>query len=282
MCGTFLQPPIAIGVILNSPDQADLRQKISACIYPFRRASRVHRAHWQNSVGEFPCRKWSRFPGLSKADATLRAQDFGIDGVPVEIIPQNDGKFTVRATYPDDMELPGAKPLPPQPPEPDPQPQQTNTQPQQGGTQPQQTNTQPQQGGTQPQQTNTQPQQGGTQPQQTNTQPHAGRHPASTDQHATPADEHAASTEQHTAAADRPSGSTSHCPEAFAKGAGLVKAFESCLHPVNGSYRAYFDPVKVLTIGWGHTNHNGRQITPSSVWTRAECDAEFLADMAIF
>ena len=50
--------------------------------------------------------------GLSKAVADERVQEFGLDGVPVEVIPQDDGTFTVRATYPDDMEIPGAIPLP--------------------------------------------------------------------------------------------------------------------------------------------------------------------------
>jgi lysozyme len=141
---------------------------------------------------------------LTKPDAELCAQDFGIDGVPVEIVAQADGKFTVRATYPDDMELPGALPLPPpsaplpQPPKPPPPAQTTGT------------------------------------------------------------------------------------LKLSPKGAALVKAFESCLQPGSGGFRAYSDPVHVLTIGWGHTNHNGRQFNASAVWTQAECDAEFLADMAIF
>jgi len=143
--------------------------------------------------------------GLSKADADQCAQDFGIDGVPVEIIPQADGTFTVRATYPDDMEVPGALPLPapdtPPPPPPGPPPPAQNT-----GT-----------------------------------------------LHLSP------------------------------KGAALIKAFESCLQPIGGGkFRPYPDPVQVLTIGWGHTNHNGRQFDTSAVWTQADCDSEFLADMAIF
>jgi lysozyme len=143
--------------------------------------------------------------GLSKAVADERVQEFGLDGVPVEVIPQDDGTFTVRATYPDDMEIPGAIPLPapdaplPQPPGPPPPAQDTGAL-------------------------------------------HLGT-----------------------------------------KGAALVKAFESCLQPVGGGkFRAYSDPVHVLTIAWGHTNHNGRQFDASAVWTQAECDSEFLADMAIF
>jgi lysozyme len=66
------------------------------------------------------------------------------------------------------------------------------------------------------------------------------------------------------------------------KGAALIKAFESCLEPVPGGCQAYLDPVRVLTIGWGHTKDNGRQFDASSIWTQAECDAEFLKDMAVF
>lgn len=66
-------------------------------------------------------------------------------------------------------------------------------------------------------------------------------------------------------------------------GANLVKAFEGCLQPIGrGLYKPYVCPAGVLTIGWGHTNDNGRQFDRSSVWTQAECDAEFLADMEKF
>src|SRR5437868_7654457 len=48
-------------------------------------------------------------PGLkSAAEAEQRAEDFRIDDVPVEIVPQPGGTFTVRATYPDDVHIPGA------------------------------------------------------------------------------------------------------------------------------------------------------------------------------
>jgi lysozyme len=48
-------------------------------------------------------------PGLtSQAEAEQRAEDFRIDGIPVEIVRQPNGTFTVRATYPDDVHLPGA------------------------------------------------------------------------------------------------------------------------------------------------------------------------------
>lgn len=66
-------------------------------------------------------------------------------------------------------------------------------------------------------------------------------------------------------------------------GQNLIKHFESCLQPIGGgNYEAYVDPVGVLTIGWGHTNHHGRQFGSGGVWTRAECDQEFLKDMALF
>jgi hypothetical protein len=47
-------------------------------------------------------------PGLTKEDAELRAQDLGIDATTVEIIKKADGTFTVRATYPEGMVIPGA------------------------------------------------------------------------------------------------------------------------------------------------------------------------------
>jgi lysozyme len=67
-----------------------------------------------------------------------------------------------------------------------------------------------------------------------------------------------------------------------AKGIALIKHFESCMKAVPGGFQAYLDPIRVLTIGWGHTNDNGRQFDANSIWTQAECDTEFLNDMAIF
>lgn len=154
-------------------------------------------------------------PGLSKADAQQRAEDFSIDGIPVEILPQPDGTFTVRATYPDDVEIPGV------------------AAPAQAAAQPARQNP--------------------AQPQAT-----------------------------------RPAPLPSAVPGAGTgikisqKGAALIKSFESCLQPIPGGYQAYLDPVHVLTIGWGHTNDNGTQFNASSVWTQAQCDTEFLSDMAIF
>lgn len=37
----------------------------------------------------------------TREEAEERAKNFGIDGVPVEIIDNGDGTFAVRATYPD-------------------------------------------------------------------------------------------------------------------------------------------------------------------------------------
>jgi lysozyme len=66
-------------------------------------------------------------------------------------------------------------------------------------------------------------------------------------------------------------------------GQNLIKAFESCLRPVGGGrITAYLDPVQVPTIGWGHTNHHGRQFRMGDIWTQAECDEEFRSDMVRF
>lgn len=140
----------------------------------------------------------------TKEEADQRAEEFAIDDVPVEIVQQPDGTFTVRATYPDDVHVPTAAPdepssapgprVPPPPPPP-----------------------------------------------------------------------------------ANPGAKT-----LGAKGSALVKAFESCMKAVPNGFQAYIDPVGVLTIGWGHTNDNGRKFDSSAIWTQAECDTEFLNDMAIF
>src|SRR5262249_17429970 len=44
-----------------------------------------------------------------------RAEEFLLDDVPTDIVDQGDGKFTVRATYPDDVHIPGAVFVEPQP-----------------------------------------------------------------------------------------------------------------------------------------------------------------------
>jgi lysozyme len=68
-------------------------------------------------------------------------------------------------------------------------------------------------------------------------------------------------------------------------GLAVVKAFESCMQAVKGRpgyFRAYVDPVDVLTIGWGHTNDHKPLFTASTVWSQAECDAALADDMATF
>jgi len=47
-------------------------------------------------------------------------------------------------------------------------------------------------------------------------------------------------------------------------------------------FRPYLCPAGVLTIGWGHTNDNGRKFTSHDIWTKGECDAEFRSDMGRF
>ena len=68
-----------------------------------------------------------------------------------------------------------------------------------------------------------------------------------------------------------------------AAGLDLVKHFESCLKKQpDGRFKAYVDPVGVLTIGWGHTLHHGKRFDKSTCWTQQECDAELASDMALF
>ncbi len=68
-------------------------------------------------------------------------------------------------------------------------------------------------------------------------------------------------------------------------GLAVVKAFESCMQAVKGQpgmFKAYVDPVGVLTIGWGHTNDHLPKFTSSSIWTQAQCDAALAGDMKTF
>jgi lysozyme len=68
-------------------------------------------------------------------------------------------------------------------------------------------------------------------------------------------------------------------------GLAVVKAFESCMAAVKakpGYFAAYVDPVGVLTIGWGHTNHHLPKFDGGTVWSQAQCDAALAGDMAIF
>jgi lysozyme len=65
-------------------------------------------------------------------------------------------------------------------------------------------------------------------------------------------------------------------------GIDLIQHFEGCLQPHQGKVKAYRCPANCLTIGWGHTNHHGRQFGEHDVWTKEECDQVFLEDMAGF
>lgn len=66
-------------------------------------------------------------------------------------------------------------------------------------------------------------------------------------------------------------------------GLKLIQSFEGCEKRVGkGKFKAYADPVGVLTIGWGHTNATGRRFAAGDVWTQAECDAALREDMAKF
>ena len=68
-----------------------------------------------------------------------------------------------------------------------------------------------------------------------------------------------------------------------ASGLKLIQSFEGCEKKAGrGHFRAYLDPVGILTIGWGHTNATGRKFSADSVWTQAECDAALREDMAKF
>lgn len=69
-----------------------------------------------------------------------------------------------------------------------------------------------------------------------------------------------------------------------ASGQGLVKSFESCLKAVpgrKGYFATYICPAGVLTIGWGHTNANGRKFKAGDVWTQGECDAALREDLQV-
>jgi lysozyme len=67
-------------------------------------------------------------------------------------------------------------------------------------------------------------------------------------------------------------------------GLAIVKAFESCLAPVKskpGFFTAYYDPVHVLTIGWGHTNDHLPKFDAATVWSQAQCDAALAGDTKV-
>lgn len=66
-----------------------------------------------------------------------------------------------------------------------------------------------------------------------------------------------------------------------AAGAALIKEFEGCEKDrPDGRFQAYPDPGSVdgkpWTIGWGST---GPDVTPTTIWTQAQCDARFDVDI---
>lgn len=65
----------------------------------------------------------------------------------------------------------------------------------------------------------------------------------------------------------------------------MTKAFEGCHKAVPGRpgfFAAYLDPVKVPTIGVGHTNHHEPKFTMGDVWSEAKCLEVLSADLRIF
>ena len=68
-----------------------------------------------------------------------------------------------------------------------------------------------------------------------------------------------------------------------AAGLKLIQSFEGCEKKQKGRrFKAYVDPVGVLTIGWGHTNATGRKFNADTVWTQSECDAALREDLGVF
>jgi lysozyme len=68
-------------------------------------------------------------------------------------------------------------------------------------------------------------------------------------------------------------------------GLKLIQSFEGCERKLKGKpgrFKAYVDPVGILTIGWGHTNATGRTFDADTVWSQAECDTALREDMAKF
>lgn len=88
-----------------------------------------------------------------------------------------------------------------------------------------------------------------------------------------------------------PSVSSSRKPETVsAAGIALIKRFEGCARlRCDGLVEAYPDPAtgaEPWTIGWGATGFDdqtasihGARIGPATVWTQAQCDARFAADL---
>ena len=68
-------------------------------------------------------------------------------------------------------------------------------------------------------------------------------------------------------------------------GLAIVCAFEGCHRAIKGRpgyFKAYVDPVGVLTIGWGHTNHHPPKFDKNTVWSQDQCDRAKMADLEIF
>jgi lysozyme len=68
-------------------------------------------------------------------------------------------------------------------------------------------------------------------------------------------------------------------------GLALIQAFEGCHRPVPsrpGFFKAYKDPIGVLTIGWGHTNNHAPAFTADDVWSQEKCDEVLRADLGTF
>lgn len=65
------------------------------------------------------------------------------------------------------------------------------------------------------------------------------------------------------------------------RGQALIRSFENCLKRAAGGFTTYICPAGVLTIGWGHTNANGRKFKAGDVWTQGECDAALREDIAV-
>jgi lysozyme len=65
-------------------------------------------------------------------------------------------------------------------------------------------------------------------------------------------------------------------------GAALIKSFEGCHKRDGDVFKPYVCPGGVLTIGWGHTNHQGRAFDRSARWTQQDCNDAFDEDMEGF
>lgn len=67
------------------------------------------------------------------------------------------------------------------------------------------------------------------------------------------------------------------------RGIGLIKSFEGCHEAVgDGTFAPYICPAGVLTIGWGHTNNDGRKFTRSDRWSQVECDEALVRDLIVY